>query len=75
MTILILNLIWQISTLALIALGLAIVFGKLRIMNMAHGEFVIIGAYSPVITSSLGLPAWLQVPVCLVTVALVALLL
>ncbi len=75
MTVLILNLIWQISTLALVALGLAIVFGKLRIMNMAHGEFVMIGAYAPVITSSLGLPMWLQLPVCLVTVALVALFL
>ncbi len=75
MTILILNLIWQVSTLALIALGLAIVFGKLRIMNMAHGEFVMIGAYAPVITSSLGLPAGFHVPVCIGTVALVALLL
>ena len=75
MTILILNLIWQVSTLALIALGLAIVFGKLRIMNMAHGEFVMIGAYAPVITASLGLPAWLQLPVCLISVALVALIL
>lgn len=75
MTALILNLIWQISTLALVALGLAIVFGKLRIMNMAHGEFVMIGAYAPVITNSLGLPMWLQLPVCLVTVALVALFL
>ena len=67
-----LNLAWQISTLALVALGLAIVFGKLRIMNMAHGEFVMIGAYAPAITSSMGLPGWLQVPVCLLTVALVA---
>lgn len=70
--VLILNLVWQISTLALVALGLAIVFGKLRIMNMAHGEFVMIGAYAPVITSALGLPGWLQLPVCLITVALVA---
>lgn len=70
--ILVLNLAWQISTLALIALGLAVVFGKLRIMNMAHGEFVMIGAYAPVITSTLGLPGWLQVPVCLITVAFVA---
>ncbi|MEM7061438.1 MAG: branched-chain amino acid ABC transporter permease [Pseudomonadota bacterium] len=69
-SVLILNLVWQISTLALVALGLAIVFGKLRIMNMAHGEFVMIGAYAPVMTSSLGLPGWLQVPVCLLTVAL-----
>lgn len=70
--ILVLNLAWQISTLALIALGLAVVFGKLRIMNMAHGEFVMIGAYAPVITSMLGLPGWLQLPVCLITVAFVA---
>lgn len=71
-SVLLLNLAWQISTLALVALGLAIVFGKLRIMNMAHGEFVMIGAYAPVITSSLGLPGWLQVPVCLLSVGLVA---
>lgn len=71
-SVLFLNLAWQISTLALVALGLAIVFGKLRIMNMAHGEFVMIGAYAPVITTSLGLPGWLQLPVCLVTVAIVA---
>jgi len=74
-SVLILNLAWQISTLALVALGLAIVFGKLRIMNMAHGEFVMIGAYAPVITSSLALPGWLQLPVCLLTVAIVALIL
>lgn len=71
-SVLFLNLAWQISTLALVALGLAIVFGKLQIMNMAHGEFVMIGAYAPVITSSMGLPSWLQVPMCLLTVALVA---
>jgi len=39
---------------------------------MAHGEFVMIGAYAPVITASLGLPGWLQLPVCILTVALVA---
>ena len=74
-SVLLLNLAWQISTLALVALGLAVVFGKLRIMNMAHGEFVMIGAYAPVITSMLGLPAWVQLPVCLICVALVALVL
>lgn len=71
-TVLILNLIWQVSTLAMIALGLAIVFGKLKIMNMAHGEFVMIGAYAPVITASLGLSGWWQVPVCILTVAAIA---
>lgn len=58
--------------LALVALGLAIVFGQLRIMNMAHGEFVMIGAYAPVITSALGVSGWWQLPVCVVSVGLVA---
>ncbi len=71
-SVLFLNLAWQITTLALVALGLAIVFGKLRIMNMAHGEFVMIGAYAPVIASSLSLPGWAQLPVCLLTVGTVA---
>jgi len=72
-SVLILNLFWQVSTLALVTLGLAIVFGQLKIMNMAHGEFVMIGAYAPVITGSLGLPGWAQFPVAILTVAAVSL--
>lgn len=74
-TVLILNVVWQVSALALVALGLAIVFGQLRIMNMAHGEFVMIGAYAPVITVNLGLPLWMQIPICIVVVAITALVL
>ena len=70
-----LNLMWQLSLLAVVTLGLAIIFGQLRIMNMAHGEFVMIGAYAPIITSTLGLPNWMQLPVCIASVALVALIL
>ncbi|WP_166241135.1 urea ABC transporter permease subunit UrtB [Paenibacillus turpanensis] len=33
------------SILLLIALGLAITFGLMNIINMAHGEFIMIGAY------------------------------
>jgi len=35
-----------ISILALVALGLAIVFGMMDIVNLAHGEFVTIGAFT-----------------------------
>jgi len=31
--------------LMLVALGLAIVFGLMNVINMAHGEFMMIGAY------------------------------
>jgi urea transport system permease protein len=34
------------SILLLIALGLAITFGQMNIINMAHGEFIMIGAYT-----------------------------
>ena len=41
----ILNVVYEVSTLAVVVLGLAVVFGLLGVMNLAHGEFVMIGAY------------------------------
>ncbi|MBL4876610.1 MAG: branched-chain amino acid ABC transporter permease [Cohaesibacteraceae bacterium] len=72
--VLLLNIFWQISVLALVTIGLAIVFGQLGIMNMAHGEFVMIGAYAPVITAQWGLDWWWQLPVCLLSTAIIALI-
>lgn len=68
-----LNATWQIAALALLALGLALVFGLLRIMNMAHGEFVMLGAYAPVLAAQMGLPALAALPICLLLVGLTAL--
>lgn len=34
------------SIILLTSLGLAITFGQMKIINMAHGEFVMIGAYT-----------------------------
>ena len=34
------------SILLLAALGLAITFGLMGIINMAHGEFIMVGAYT-----------------------------
>ena len=39
------NVLYGISTLAILALGLAVIFGLLGVLNIAHGEFVMIGAY------------------------------
>jgi urea transport system permease protein len=41
------------SVFLLMALGLAIIFGQMGIINMAHGEFMILGAYVTYITSEL----------------------
>ncbi len=61
-----LNIGYQLATLALITLGLAVVFGLLGVMNMAHGEFVMLGAYSVVVVQDMGLPLLSAVPLAVV---------
>ncbi len=39
------------SVFVLMALGLAIIFGQMGVINMAHGEFMILGAYVTAMTS------------------------
>jgi urea transport system permease protein len=41
------------SVLVLMALGLAIIFGQMGVINMAHGEFLTIGAYTTFVFSHL----------------------
>ncbi|MAX87546.1 MULTISPECIES: urea ABC transporter permease subunit UrtB [Thalassolituus] len=41
------------SVFVLMALGLAIIFGQMGVINMAHGEFMILGAYVTYIISNL----------------------
>jgi branched-chain amino acid transport system permease protein len=56
---------------ALIALGLALVFGTMRVINLAHGELVLLAAYIAYsVESGLGWnPAW-AIPIALVVVSL-----
>lgn len=41
------------SVFVLMALGLAIIFGQMGVINMAHGEFMILGAYVTYLISNL----------------------
>lgn len=41
------------SVLLLMALGLAIIFGQMGVINMAHGEFMAVGAYTTYFMSTL----------------------
>src|SRR5258708_21880819 len=40
------------SVYVLMALGLAIIFGQMGVINMAHGEFMILGAYVTYLTAT-----------------------
>lgn len=45
---------------ALMAIGLSLIFGILRIVNFAHGEFYMVGAYAfTLVALALGVDPWL----------------
>lgn len=42
----VLEILYMIAFLALASAGLAVVFGMMRVINLAHGEFVMLGGYT-----------------------------
>lgn len=63
--------IWLIA-----ALGLTIIYGTAGVINMAHGEFIMLGAYSSyMLQSYFGLPFLLCIPASFVIVGLIGLVL
>ena len=58
------------SVLLLVALGLAITYGAMGVINMAHGEMVMLGAYATVLTRLyLGLGLLAAIPVAFLLTA------
>ncbi len=59
----------------LVAVGLNLVFGVLRIINVAHGSLYAIGAYTAasigIFLGGLGLPDWASIPTLILSAALV----
>lgn len=59
----------------MVAVGLTLVFGVLRILNVAHGSLYAIGAYTAasagIFAASLGLPDWASLPAIVLSAALV----
>jgi branched-chain amino acid transport system permease protein len=53
-----LEILYMISFIALISAGLAIVFGMMRVINLAHGEFVMLGGYTTLASYDAGINIW-----------------
>jgi urea transport system permease protein len=63
------------SILLLVALGLAITYGAMGVINMAHGEMVMVGAYVTVLSGIyLGANIFVAIPLAFVVTALLGLL-
>lgn len=50
-----LEILYMIAFLVLTSAGLAVVFGMMRVINLAHGEFVMIGGYTTIACAKAGL--------------------
>jgi len=66
-----LNISFEILSLALVSLGLAITLGLLGVLNLAHGEFVMIGAFSAFFVQTQGWPFIMAIPVAILACAII----
>jgi len=51
---------FSFSIFILISLGLAVIFGMMKVINLAQGEFLMLGAYFCTLCAQAGIPLWLS---------------
>ena len=59
-----------ISILALVSLGLAVIFGMRGVINLAHGEFIMLGAFATLTGVRSGLNTWMAMAAAAAVVGL-----
>ena len=69
-----LNGIVQGSVYALIALGYTMVYGIIQLINFAHGEFYMAGAFLGFFCLLAGMPLWLALPVAMLGAGILAMI-
>ena len=51
--------LYAVASLVIISAGLAVIFGMMKVINLAHGEFMMLGAYATIVAHKAGLNLWL----------------
>ena len=62
-----LDIVTTAALLFVVATGLLVIFGVLKIINFAHGAFLTVGAYGALATTAFDLNPWLSFPLAFVT--------
>lgn len=57
----VINILEAIAILVLISIGLAIIFGMMKVINIAHGEFIMLGGYTAVMANKAGVNPWVGI--------------
>src|SRR5437899_5105372 len=68
------GIVYAIATLVLLALGLAVIFGMMGVINLAQGEFLMLGAYTVLLATAHGLGVWAGIALAPLAVGLVGVL-
>ncbi len=50
----------SIAALVLLSLGLGVIYGLMRVINLAHGEFLMLGAYATALATNQGVNLWVS---------------
>ncbi len=71
--IVVIQVLYGIATLIIVCAGLAVIFGMMKVINLAHGELVLLAAYiAYAMESGLGLGPIFAIPIALVVVCVAA---
>ncbi|EBA15435.1 ABC-type transport system permease protein I (probable substrates branched-chain/neutral amino acids) [Roseobacter sp. SK209-2-6] len=57
--IILVEMLYAVASLILISAGLAVVFGMMKVINLAHGEFMMMGGYATITAVNLGVNIFL----------------
>ncbi|MEM1160504.1 MAG: branched-chain amino acid ABC transporter permease [Pseudomonadota bacterium] len=59
--IVILEILRAVAWLVLLSAGIAIIFGMMRVINIAHGEFLMLGGYTVIMATKAGVNLWIAI--------------
>lgn len=53
--------LYAVAGLVIVSAGLAVVFGMMKVINLAHGEFMMLGAYAVIAALKVGVNLWVAI--------------
>jgi len=59
--VIVIEILYAVASLVLISIGLAVVFGMMKVINLAHGEFMMMGGYTAITAVKLGVNVFVAI--------------
>jgi urea transport system permease protein len=59
--IVVIQVLYGIASLVIVSAGLAVIFGMMKVINLAHGEFMMLGAYATLGAMKIGINLWVAI--------------